>query len=147
MNLHVSCFGGERGLDSSTWPRAEMAYLQRDSRSGVGMRERAQDLRSPLHFFITTARMAAEFVEEDGEGEQHFVMISLHGRKLDQPGSNLKKLERGVVVVTCMMRGTSLEVKRASEVNDVLGNASAQARLKKHGQYVPWWALIDCWTT
>lgn len=66
--------------------------MQRESRTGVEMRERVQDLRPALDFLRTTARDAGEFLEEDVEREQHLEMISLHGRKLDQPGSNLKKI-------------------------------------------------------
>ena len=76
--------------------------------------------------------MAAELVDVVGhEGAQTERIMFLQGRKLAQPGSNLKKLDRGIVVVTCMRRGTWSDVKRVRDEREELGKASAQSKLKK----------------
>ena len=107
MILRVSCSGGERGLDSSTWLRAEMAILQRDSRRRAGMRERAHFLSAARVCLSSEAREAAKLGGEVGRCEaQTEEMISRQGCKLAQADSNLKKFERRIVVVTWMMRGT-----------------------------------------
>ena len=95
------------------------------------MRERAQALRSDLDFLRAAARVAAELADGEGEDEQHREMMSLHGVNLVQPCSNLKKLVRGIVVVTCTSSGMWSEVKRVREDSEVLGKASTQAKLKK----------------
>ena len=61
----------DRSQDSSARSRAEMASLHRDSRIGVGMRERAQVLSSDLDFFRAVARVAAELADGEGEVEQY----------------------------------------------------------------------------
>ena len=48
-----------------------MASLHRDSRRGVGMRERAQVLSSDLDFLRAAAMVAAELADGEGEGEQY----------------------------------------------------------------------------
>ena len=62
----VSCSGRERGLDSSTRSRAEMAILQRDSRSGAGTRERAHFLSVARVCLSHEAREAPAFSNEVG---------------------------------------------------------------------------------
>ena len=69
------------------------------------MRERANFLRHSRDFLSEEARVAPELADVGWVGAQHFLTISLHGRKLAQPGSNLKKLDRGIFVVLCMRRG------------------------------------------
>ena len=71
-------------------------------------------------------------VAEVGRGEaQTERIVSRQGWKFAQPGSNLKKLGRGIAVVTWMRRGMWSDVKRVRDVREELGKASAQAKLKK----------------
>ena len=77
------------------------------SAEGAGMRERAHLLRPARVCSSKEARVAAELADVVGREEaQTEWMMSVQGRELGQPGSNLKILDRGIVVVTCMMRGT-----------------------------------------
>ena len=51
-------------------------------------------------------REAAALEGGEGSEAQIWLMMSPQGREVAQPGSNLKKLERGMVVVTWMRSGT-----------------------------------------
>ena len=76
--------------------------------------------------------MAAELSVVVGREEaQTLLIMSAQGRSWAQPGSNLKKLDRWIVVVTCMRRGMWSDVKRVREKREEFGKASAQAKLKK----------------
>ena len=96
------------------------------------MRERAHFLRPARVFLSREAKVEAELVVVVGRGEaQTEWIISRQGWKLAQPGSNLKKLDRGIVVVTWTMRGMWSGVKRVRDEREEFGKASSQARWGK----------------
>ena len=72
--------------------------------------------------------------------------MSLQGRELAQAASNLKKLDRGMEVVTWRGVERDRDVKRDREEREVLGKASAHARLKRRDLAILGWGRHGYWT-